>query len=235
MNKKTGFILLHGSGLGSYIWDRVTPLLNAPFLCVDFPNRGKKGKPNENLSFDDYVKHAYKAIDKREFESFVLVTHSISGFIAMDIGREYAAQISGIIGVASVFPAKKNSFVQSLPFPQKLIMPLVLKLSGTRPPDAAIKKGLGNSLSGEDITMIVDRFTAESPSLFTTPVENYMLQVNRLYVKTTDDMEFPMSIQEKMANNLKAETTEIKTGHLPMLSEPQKIALLLNDFIDVVE
>jgi pimeloyl-ACP methyl ester carboxylesterase len=231
MNKEPAFILLHGSGLGSYIWERVTPLLNNPFLCIDFPNREKEGKPNKGLSFDDYVKHTCKAIDESAFETYVLVAHSLSGFVAMDIARKYARQIEGFIGVASVFPIKKNSFVQSLPFPQKLIMPLVLKLSGTRPPDDAIKKGLCNTLGEKDVKMIIDRFTAESPNLYNTKFENFIPKGKRLYIKTTDDKEFPIAMQEQMARNLLPEIAEIKSGHLPMVSEPKNLASIMNNFI----
>ena len=87
----------------------------------------------------------------------------------------------------------------------------------------------------EDVKMIIDRFTAESSNLFNTKIENFIPQGKRLYIKTTDDKEFPITLQEQMALNLLAETAEIKSGHLPMLSEPRHLAMIMNDFMNDLE
>lgn len=52
-------------------------------------------------------------------------------------------------------------------------------------------------------------------------------------MKMTFDKEFPVSLQNQMADNLKASQTEtIESGHLPMMSKPVKLGENLNTFSD---
>ena len=56
MNDKIGIVLIHGAGLGSFIWDDLKPLIKNPVLTIEFPNRGVDNKTNVNLTFNDYKK-----------------------------------------------------------------------------------------------------------------------------------------------------------------------------------
>jgi hypothetical protein len=46
MNNKTGIVLIHGAGLGSFIWDELMPLKKSPVLTIEFPNREIGDKAN---------------------------------------------------------------------------------------------------------------------------------------------------------------------------------------------
>jgi hypothetical protein len=39
MNDKIGIVLIHGAGLGSFIWDDFKSLIKNPVLTIEFPNR----------------------------------------------------------------------------------------------------------------------------------------------------------------------------------------------------
>ncbi len=53
-----------------------------------------------------------------------------------------------------------------------------------------------------------------------------------MYICLTEDREFGVPLQRRMASNLGAEDVpEIASGHLPMLSEPDELARLLNKFV----
>lgn len=53
-----------------------------------------------------------------------------------------------------------------------------------------------------------------------------------MYVKLMKDQEFSLSLQDQMIANLGPQRViELETGHFPMLSNPQQLAFVMNDFI----
>ena len=63
MTQKPAILFMHGAGLGSYIWDEVSSILDTQSLALDFPNREDENKPNLTLSYQDYLDHVSAQID----------------------------------------------------------------------------------------------------------------------------------------------------------------------------
>jgi hypothetical protein len=122
-------------------------------------------------------------------------------------------------------------FFSALPFPQNLIMPLITRLAGTRPPDGAIKKSYCNDLSEVQATEVVRRFQPESFALYGDKLLVAVPDVPRLYIKLLRDQNLNPSSQSSMATNLKADTATLETGHVPMLGKPTELAGILDGFI----
>ncbi len=161
--KSNGVVIIHGAGLGSFILDELTPMLNLPTLAIDFPNRRKGDKSNLKLNFRDYAESVIQQIEQSNINNFILVTHSIGGCIGLKIAEYFQDQTIGFMGVSSAIPTNGNSFISCLPYPQKLLVPILLKIAGTKPP-SAIETGLGNDLTNEQLQMIIRNFTPESES-----------------------------------------------------------------------
>ncbi|WMJ74348.1 hypothetical protein RCC89_14410 [Cytophagaceae bacterium ABcell3] len=145
-----GVVLLHGAGLNSMIWKKVQEKLEMPSLAVDFPKRNNKGK--KNLKFVDYASSVAKPINQWGISKL--------GLKVADLFKERAV---GIVGMGAAIPANGKSFISCLPFPQRYIMPLVLKLSGTMPPESAIKNGFAticqtNKQRGLSKTLLLNQF-----------------------------------------------------------------------------
>jgi pimeloyl-ACP methyl ester carboxylesterase len=233
MNDGIGIVFIHGAGLNSSIWNSLKKELRVPVLAVDFPNRKSVGNANNKLSFTDYVNTITDQIKKWDQHKFILVAHSIGAFVALKIANQFDNRVRGFIAISSVIPKSGNSFVSSLPFPNNLIMPLVLKVFGTKPPVNQIKDGLCNDLTAEQTQNIVNEFTPESKALYMTKINYDLPNVNRLYIKLTHDKSMPSSLQDKMAKNLNADkTVKIDSGHLPMISTPRQLTTILLDFIN---
>ena len=96
MNDKIGIVLIHGAGLGNFIWDDLKPLIKNPVLTIEFPNREVGDKANNNLTFDD---------------NFVIVTHSIGGCIGLSLNDYFAEKVVGFIGISSAIPTNGKSFI----------------------------------------------------------------------------------------------------------------------------
>lgn len=235
MNDKIGIVLIHGAGLGSFIWDDLKPLIKNPVLTIEFPNREVGDKVNNNLNFDDYKKSAIEQIEKWNNHNFVIVTHSIGGCVGLSLADHFAKKVVGFVGISSAIPTNENSFISCLPFLQSLLMPLILNLFGTKPPQKAIEQTLCNDLTSEQTSEILKRFTPEAKLLYTTKVNYKSLDIKKLYIKLTNDKGFSVQLQDKMIKNLTAQkVVTMDSGHLSMISKPKELSEILNNFISEI-
>lgn len=227
-NERVGFVLLPGAGMGSWIWQDLIAELKEPALAINY---GDASHAKKQLSFDDYVDHTIQAIEAWGVESIVLVTHSLNGVIALAVAEKLGAKLAGFVAVGASIPKNGGSFLSCLPFPQRLVMGIMMRLVGTRPPDAAIRKSLCNDLSDAVAKKIIEGFQPESVAVYVTRCNVPAPQCPRLYVTLTNDHSFGLPLQREMAANLgDAPTTAIDSGHLPMLSKPHELAEILRNF-----
>lgn len=230
-----GIVFIHGAGLGSYIWEEVRPLLKYPSMAVNFPNR-HRDKANEKLSLNDYCRHLIKRIKKWDVQHLIIVAHSIGGVVALKLAEHFDDRVAGFVGVSAAIPKNGGSYASCLPFPQRLIMPLMLRIAGTKPPANSIAKALCNDLTDEQTDQVIHKFTAEARRLYTDRCEAGLPRAKRMYIKLTRDQAGSIAVQERMARNLQADRLEtIRSGHLVMMSHPQELASLLNDFTNEIK
>lgn len=130
----TGIVFINGAGLNSTVWDKLKSRLQHPVLTVDFPNRNGGKHANASLTFDDYVNKVVSEIKDQRQENFVLVTHSIGACVGLKAAQAFGNALKGFVAISSVVPKSGQSFASALPFPQKLLLPLLLTLFGTKPP-----------------------------------------------------------------------------------------------------
>ena len=114
-------------------------------------------------------------------------------------------------------------------------MPLILRFAGTQPPVAAIKSGLCNDLSDAQTAAIVEKFTPESLGVFTDKTAYNNFTTPTLYIRTLKDKEYSTTLQTKLAHNLpNVQIADIDAGHMPMLSRPQELSQLINQFVSTI-
>jgi pimeloyl-ACP methyl ester carboxylesterase len=233
MNNKIGIVFISGAGLNSSIWNDLKQKIDNPVLSIDFPNRKSKGNLNAKLSFDDYLKTVATEINSWKKDNFIIVAHSIGACVGLKVAEQFKKNLKGFVAIGSVVPKSGQSFISSLPFPQKLLLPILLSLFGTKPPKKSIETELCNDLTPEETSKIVNEFTAEAKALYTTKVNFDLPNTKRLYIKLENDKSMPAVFQEKMAKNLKTTNIEtINSGHLPMLSHSDELKNILVGFID---
>jgi pimeloyl-ACP methyl ester carboxylesterase len=214
--------------MGSWIWKDLIAELKEPTLAIDY---GDAPRPKKQLSFDDYVEHTIQSIEAWDVKSVVLVAHSLSGVIALAVAEKIGAKLAGFVAVSATIPKNGGSFLSCLPFPQRLVMGVMMHLVGTRPPDAAIRKSLCTDLSDAAAKEVVERFQPESVGVYATRCNAPAPQCPRLYVTLTNDHNFGLPLQQEMAANLgDAPTAAIDSGHLAMLSKPHELAKILRNF-----
>jgi pimeloyl-ACP methyl ester carboxylesterase len=226
-------VLLHGAGLGAWVWNKVEPLLQVPSVAVSFPNRDSY-KADHRLTLDDYCEAVHREVAPFPRTKIVLVAHSIAGVVACRLSKELGQRLAAFVGVSAVIPANGGSFLSALPFMQRAITWGMMSVSGTRPPDSVIIKSYCNDLSQTDSELVVTRYVPESMLLYTQASDhNLPRSIPRLYIKLEKDRSLSPDLQQQMIKTLDADrVVSIAAGHLAMLSEPEKLADVLNKFFD---
>jgi len=222
---KTAIIYLSGAGLSPTIWDGV---------------RAKTALPNEALTYSreksttlkSAVQDVLAQTQKLNATQYIIVAHSLGGVVGLELARELGEKMTAFVAVGATIPASGKSFVDMLPFPQRFIMPTLLKIAGTKPPVSAIRKGLCNDLNEQQTTGIIEAFTPEPIDLYIGKNSASVLPSSKyLYVRTTNDKQIAPSRQARMARQLPAvKIVDIASGHLAMLSHPDELASIINDF-----
>jgi len=220
-----GYIFLSGAGLGSWVWKDVMASLKQPSVGVNYPK-------DPNVGIEEYAQAAIDQIKDLSVEKMVVVSHSLGGVVGLKVAEALGERLAGFVAISAAIPKNGGSFFSSLPFPQKMIMPLIMKLAGTKPPEAALRKGYCNDLSVEQTAEVLKRYAAESAKIYSDSSTLPPSSVPKLYIKTTNDNEFSDTLQNIMQRNLGADKiVTINSGHLPMLSKPEELAGLLDDFV----
>ena len=230
-NRNIGMVLIHGAGLNSSVWDSLKREIQVSTLAIDFPNRQAGESANKHLNYNDYVLSAVSQIEKWKHSQFIIVAHSIGACVGLSLLSHFRDEIVGFAAIGSVIPPDGNSFVSALPVPQRWIVPVVMRLMGTSPPENIIEKELCNDLTTMQTGKVVSTFTPEARTLYTSKINYSLPDIPRLYVKLLKDNSVSPVLQEKMAENLKATVATLDSGHLPMLSRPAELGELLSGFL----
>ena len=232
MKNDTTLLLMHGAGMGSWIWDEVRPHLGMPSAAIEFPDRDK-GKVDPKITLNDYAEHLRHQINNLDYERFILVPHSISGLLSLMLTEHYKKRVAGIIAISAAFPPKGGSFFSALPFPQNIIRSVMMKMGGTRPPEKKIREGYCNDFNGRLAEEVTRRFVEESPHLYSDECHAKVPDGKKIYVETSADAQLPPKVQLKMAGALNAQRIiTIRSGHLPMVGHPREMADVLNQAVE---
>lgn len=218
---RVGVVFLSGAGLPPWMWDDVRArITDRPTYVGPRPQGGEAS----------LAEHATAALSQAKTERFVVVAHSAGGMVAAQIAGLQPERVAGLLGVSCVVPAPGASFVGSMPFPNRVVLGLMMRMLGTRPPEKALRAqaaGLPEHL----VDSIVRDFAPESQRYYRDPAPDAAAPAHRGYVCTTRDDELPEKLQRSFALRLGvAQPDELPTGHLPMLEDPGSIADRVESF-----
>jgi pimeloyl-ACP methyl ester carboxylesterase len=220
-----GVLFLSGAGLPPWMWDNVRARV------TDHPTYVGPRPPGADASLGD---HATAALDAAESERVVIVAHSAGGMVAAEIAGQRPDRVAGLLGVSCVVPSPGASFVGSMPFPNRVILGLVMRMLGTRPPEKALRAQAAG-LPEPVVDRIVSDFVPESQRYYRDPAPDVGAPALRRYVCTTRDEELPEALQRSFARRLGVDPPdELTTGHLPMLEDPAALAGKIGSFVDSV-
>ncbi|MFC4099670.1 alpha/beta fold hydrolase [Paenibacillus xanthanilyticus] len=227
-----GVVFLSGAGLRQEIWADVVSQLACPALVAEYPGKDGGSAENNAFSLKDYAGHVQRQIEHWGVRRFVLVAHSLGGVIGLCVAQLMPERVVGFVAVGAVIPKNGGSFLSVQPWPKRVLVSTVLRLAGTKPPAAALRQGLCHDLTSFQTESVVAGFQPESVRVYTDGCEAGVPEVPRMYVKLTQDRMLDQRLQDRMALQLAAHrTVSLPSGHLPMLSMPEKLSRVLVAFM----
>lgn len=224
MNNEPTAVLLHGAGIGAWVWERVTRDLGMPSIALDVPGRTVGATP------DGCATELVAELDRRGVGSVMLVFHSLSGVLAPGLATRLRSRLTHCVFVSAVIPPPGRAFVDALGFPNRLILRSLFRFNpgGLKPSPKMIRRELCNDLAEQDTTAVVSRYEAEMPGLYLTPVGGPPASPRCGYVKLLKDRSVLPAQQDQMIARLdNPRVHEIDAGHLAMLSAPASLAEVL--------
>ncbi len=226
-SNSTGIVFIHGAGLGGWIWSDVASKVSVPYVCADYTALNRS---NNEATLADYVNSLHQQVAGLKVDKVVIVAHSIGGVVGVELSKRLGDKVAAFMAVSAAIPKPGGSFISTLPFPQKFVMPIILKLAGTKPPESAIRSGLGGGLSAAQADEIVAKFQQESSHVYSDATSDQPIPKFRsYYLRTTHDKEFTMPVQNaSLARLSNTAVFDIDSGHMPMLSHADLVAEQIN-------
>lgn len=216
-------VFLGGAGLPAWIWDDVRRDLG------DRDTRVVSRPESADARLKDYAEAALASAPEGEF---AVVAHSGGGMVGAEITRLAPERVTAFLGLSAVIPPAGGSFISSMPVPNRWVLSAAMRLAGTRPPDAAIRRGLAHGLDNQVTERIIADFSPESPGYYRDRSGRGEWDGWHGYVHTASDRELPLALQRRCAERLGASwRDELDTGHLPMIEAPQALAGLITQFL----
>lgn len=157
-SKGTQLIYLSGAGLDSFVWNDVRTKVILPGIVATHDRQ-------DTTTLSSVTHDILGQIQNLKASQYIIIAHSLSGVVGLELARALGDKLCGFIAVSATIPSPGKSFTDTLPFPQNFLMPPLLKVVGTQPPVAAIRKSLCSDLNDEQAAAVISTFKPEPPIL----------------------------------------------------------------------
>ena len=227
----TGIVLLHGAGLGGWIWEPVLPHLRTPAVVIDL--QGSQDLKGRRVSLAECAEHVMGKLDG--LEQVVLVGHSVSGGLALLVASQLGERAVGVVMVGAGVPSSGLAYTSLLPAIQRWMTRGLFTLfpSGMKAPAKVLRQALCADLDDALAEQVVERIGVAIPRLFLDRVHWSLSApvVLRYVVLTKDVSDLSPALQRRCAATLGGDVVELATGHLPMFTEPARLAEVLEEVV----
>src|SRR5882757_6941874 len=220
--KVKNVVLVHGAFADGSSWAKVIPLLEAKGLHVT-------AVQNPLSSLADDVAATKRAIAMQE-GPVILVGHSWAGMVISEAGND--PKVAGLVYVAAIVPDENQSAND------------VLKPYSPPPGLAEAKPDAAGFLSlsrkGVDEDFVPDIPAAQRAIVYATQgpwnsaaladkVADPAWKTKPSWYIVVNDRMLPPEYEQAIAKHIHARTTTLTTGHVPMLSMPNRVAAVIID------
>lgn len=100
-NKDSTLLFVHGWCINKEYWEAQIKHFCDRYkvVAIDLPGFGKSGKNRSDWNFDEYADDVKAAIDQLQLKNVILIGHSMSGDIVLNVGNKYPTAVIGLVGI----------------------------------------------------------------------------------------------------------------------------------------
>lgn len=217
-NTETTVVLVHGAFADGSSWEKVIPLLQAKGLKV-------VAVQNPLTSLADDVAATQRVVDAQTGR-VILVGHSWGGTVITQAGT--SEKIKALVYVAAFAPSEGESTAdlgKDLP-PPPGVATLKADANGFLSlPEESVKTNFAQDLSTAATKLIAAVQGPIQGKAFAEPVSAAAWRNKQnYYIIAAKDRMISPELEQAFATKLHAKTTILQTSHVPMLSQPEKVA-----------
>ncbi|SFK66213.1 alpha/beta fold hydrolase [Lysobacter sp. cf310] len=217
-------VLLHGAGVGAWVWDLVIERMAVPAIALDIPCRHPDATPER------CARALIAELDRRGLDEVAIVAHSLAGVLMPDLAAGLGPRLRHGVYLAAALPPPGGAYVDALGAVERALLRLLFRYNrdGLTPGPAMIRKELCNDLDEASAAEVVARYEAEFPGLYLTPTCVQPVPAPSTYLRLLRDRSLVPARQDAMIARLpQARVRDLDAGHLAMLSAPAQVAELL--------
>lgn len=241
-------VLIHGFGEDGSIWINQIPLLEKTFKLIipDLPGSSKSERLlSENPSIEDYATVIHAIIKNEDIHSFVIIGHSMGGYIALAYGEKYPTFIKGLgLFHSTAFADSSNKIEarkKSISFIEEHGSQAFLKTStpglfyNQQIHQAAINNLISNGITIEKQTLIEYYQAMMNRPDRTAVIQKASFPI--LFIAGQHDIAVPITDSLKQSHWANATHFHIleNSGHMGMIEENEKANEILLEYLNAIE
>ena len=211
-------VLVHGAFADGSSWNKVIPLLQAKGLKV-FAVQNPLTSLAEDVAFTNRIINAQSG-------PVVLVGHSWGGSVISQAGAN--EKVKALVYVAAFAPSVGESSldgVKGFPASPGLAAPIATPDGFLTLSEEAIRKDFAQDISASDANLIAHTQGAVRGANFDEKLTAAAWTSKpSWYIVAANDRMIHPDAQRALARKIKATTTTLRTSHVPMVSQPRKVA-----------
>ena len=239
------FVLVHGAWTASWVWEKITPVLESlghRVIAVDLPGNGTDTTPPSEVSdFSVYTHYLCGVIDALE-SPIVLVGHSGAGLIISQVAELRPAKVARLIYIAGFLLPGEMSYrdfcimYKKTTEERKTASDLLVMskdgLTTTIQKSDAIKLFF-NRANPVEAKQAAEKLRPEPEKartgVFAKLSNNNFGRIPRTYIECLQDNTVLLSYQRKMQELTTCDSIfTLDTDHAPQLSCPLELAFILD-------
>jgi pimeloyl-ACP methyl ester carboxylesterase len=90
-------VLLHGFCENLHFWDYfVATISHIPIICIDLPGFGKSPQIESLKNIENIAQEVYQTLHNLQVEQYIVVGHSLGGYVALALAEKYPQSLRGI-------------------------------------------------------------------------------------------------------------------------------------------
>jgi pimeloyl-ACP methyl ester carboxylesterase len=218
MSTVKNIVLVHGAWANGSSWSKIIPLLEAKGLHAVAAH-------NPLSSVEEDVASTNRLIDAQD-GPVLLVGHSYGGVVITEAGNN--PKVAGMVYVAAFAPEEGESggaLAQKFPTTPLFteLQPLADGFLLLSP--KGVMEDFAQDLSPAEQKLIIATQSPSQGAVLGTPIKKAAWRTKpSWFVIAEDDRAISPDQERSTAERMKAKTLSLPSSHLPMLSQPQKVA-----------